>query len=189
MRLTPVNCAEAIFEAFFEPRLSELDRWQTDTPGVTGLKFAPGWSFVTFSWERPAPDGLVLRLHRRYDGLDCSAYDRLLACLNLPEDSVIQLAAETDAGPRSRTGRPSGATRHEEWLPLDGARQILSLTIEERPPHPVASSGWLLWLGLQSTTRLPSHLAQWAGYDERWEGYLQPPDFEPAFTPSYGLMI
>ena len=189
MRLTPINCAEAIFEAFFEQRLSEIDHWQTDTPGVTGLKFTRGWSFETFSWERPAPDGLVLRLHRRYDGLDCSAYDRLLACFNLPEDSVIHLAAETDAGPRVRMGRPCGATRHEEWLSLDGARQILSLTIDVRHPHPVASSGWLLWLGLQSTTRLPSYLAQWAGYDERWEGYLQPPEFEPAFTPAYGLMI
>jgi hypothetical protein len=189
MRPIPINSAEAVFEAFFENRLSEFDRWETATPGVTGLKFAEGWSFITFSWERPAPDGLVLRLHRRYDALDCAGYDRLLACLNLPEDSVTGLSAETDAGPRVRVGRPCGATRHEEWLPLDGAKKILSLTIEVRHPHPVASSGWLMWLGLQSTARLPAHLAQWAGYDERWEKYLQPPEFEPAFAPTYGLMI
>ena len=189
MRLTPINSAEAIFEPFFEERLREFDRWQTDTPGVVGLKFAPGWSFYTFSWEQPAPDGRVLRLHRRYDDLDCSAYDRLIVCLNLPEDSVIHLTAETDAGMRTRTGRPCGAQRHEEWLALEGARRILALTVEVRHPHPVASSGWLLWFGLQSTARLPDHLAQWAGYDEQWERYLQPPEFQPTFTPTYGLMI
>ncbi len=189
MRPIPINSAEAIFEPFFESALSEFEQWQTDTPGVTGLKFTPGWSFHTFNWERPAADGLVLRLHRRYDALPCADYDRLLVCLNLPEDSVISLAAETDAGPRARTGRPCGATRHEEWLALDGARTITAITIEVRHPHPVASSGWLLWCGLQSTTRLPYHLKQWAGYDARWEKYLQPPDFEPAFKPTYGLMI
>ncbi len=189
MRPTPINSAETIFAAFFEPRFDELTQWQTATTGVTGLKLTQGWAFATFNWERPAADGLVLRLHRRFDALDCSRHDRLIACLNLPEDSVIHLAAETDAGPRSRTGRPCGATRHEEWLPLDGAQRILALTVEVRHPHPVASSGWLLWLGLQSTTRLPEHLAQWAGHDEQWAGYLQPPEFEPAFTPAYGLMI
>jgi len=189
MRPTPINSAETVFAAFFEPRFEELARWQTNTPDVTGLKLAQGWAFASFHWERPAADGLVLRLHRQFEALDCSGYDRLIACLNLPEDSVIHLAAETDAGPRSRTGQPSGATRHEEWLPLDGAKHILALTVEVRHPHPVASSGWLLWLGLQSTTRLPDHLAQWAGQDEAWTGYLQPPAFEPAFKPTYGLMI
>jgi hypothetical protein len=189
MRPIPINSAEAIFEPFFEPSLSEFNQWQTETPGVTGLKFTPGWSFVTFNWEQPAPDGLVLRVQRRYEALDCRDYDRVLVCLNLPEDSVISLAVETDAGPRARIGRPCGATRHEEWVALDGAQRIHSLTVEVRHPHPVASSGWLMWFGLQSTTRLPFHLKQWAGYDERWEKYLQPAEFEPAFKPAYGLMV
>ncbi len=189
MRLTPINSAEAIFAPFFDPRLDEIVNWTADAPGADGHKLAAGWSFVTFYWQRPAADGLVLRLRRSFPAFDCSAYDRLLVCLNLPEDSVITLAAETDAGPRRRTGRPCGATRHEEWLPLDGATRLLALTVEVRHPRPDAGSGWLLWFGLQHTGRLPFHLAQWAGYDERWDKYLQPPEFEPTFTPTYGLMI
>ncbi len=189
MRITPINSAEAVFEPFFDERISELSLWTVDAPDALGHRLSQNWAFVVINWERPAPDGRVLRMHRRYEQLDCSAYDRLIVAINLPEDSIITLSAETDAGPRRRTGTPCGPTRHEEWLPLDGARQILALTIEISTPHSAAGSGWLLWFGLQSTARLPHHLAQWAGYDERWEKYLQPPEFEPTFNPTHGLML
>lgn len=189
MRITPINSAEAVFEPFFDERLSELDQWSSATPGAVGVKLTPSWAFVIINWEEPAADGLVLRLHRTYTGFDCSLYDRIIVAINLPEDSVISLAAETDAGPRTRTGTPCGPTRHEEWLPLDGAREIKSVTVEIRTPHRAAGSGWLLWFGLQSTARLPAHLAQWSGFDEKWDKYLQPPDFEPTFKPTYGLML
>ena len=189
MRPNPINSAEAIFEPFYDRDLSELSHWQTATPGVPSLKLHQSWAMIIVEWDRPAPDGLVLRLHRKYENLDCSAYDRLLACINLSEDYAVTLIAETDAGPRRRTGDPIGATRREEWLPLDGAGRILSLTVEVRSPHRFSGHGWLLWFGLQSTARLPHHLAQWAGYDERWDQYLQPPEFEPTFRPAYGLLI
>ena len=93
MRLIPINSAEAVFEAFFDERISELALWTADAPGALGFKLVQGWCYGVINWERPAPDGLVLRVHRRYDQLDCSAYDRLLVCINLPEDCVIRLAA------------------------------------------------------------------------------------------------
>ena len=189
MRLTPINSAEAVFSPFFDDRLGELPTWTTDAPGAKGLKLTQSWAFVIVNWEHPAPDGLVLRLRKTFPEFDCSAYDRLIVAINLPEDSTINLSAETDAGPRQRAGTPCGATRHEEWLPLAGAKRILSLTVEVRNPGPAAGSAWLLWFGLQSTARLPFHLAQWTGYDEQWDKYLQPPEFEPTFQPTYGLMV
>jgi hypothetical protein len=189
MRITPINSAEAVFEPFFDERLSEIEQWTSDAPGATGLRLTPSWAFVIVNWELPASDGLVLRMRRSFTDLTCAHYDRVIVAINLPEDSTISLAAETDAGPRQRTGTPCGATRHEEWLPLDGAKKILSLTVEVRSPHRAAGSGWLLWFGLQSTERLPAHLAQWQGYDDKWEKYLQPEDFEPTFNPTYGLML
>ena len=189
MRVIPINSAEAVFAPFFDERLGELATWTADAPGATGHKLTQSWAFVIINWEQPAPDGLVLRLRKTFPALNCDAYDRLVVAINLPEDSTISLSVETEAGTRARAGTPCGATRHEEWLPLDGAQQLRSLTVEIRNPHPAAGSGWLLWFGLQSTERLPSHLAQWLGYDEQWDRYLQPPEFEPTFTPTYGLMI
>ncbi|MEZ5277346.1 MAG: heparinase II/III family protein [Opitutaceae bacterium] len=189
MHITPINSAEAVFAPFFDENLGELSHWTCDAPGAVGLRLTQSWAFVIVNWERPAADGLVLRLQRNFDGFDCSAYNRLIVSINLPEGSIIRLRAETDAGPVERTGPPSGTTRREEWLDLGGAHQIQSLRVEVRTDHLSAGSGWLLWFGLQDTGRLPFHLAQWEGYDERWEAYLQPPDFEPEFKPTYGLMI
>lgn len=190
MRITPINSAEAVFELFFDEDLSEIGRWDLSTPGVKGANHVQSWAFVIFQWTEPAADGLVLRLHRRYESpVPCADYDRLLVTLNVPDGAVIAATAATDAGVRQRTAEPAGATRREEWVELAGATRINAITIEVRTPDRRAGSGWLLWLGLQHTGRLKSHLAQWAGYDERWDKYLQPPEFEPSFAPSYGIMI
>ncbi|MBS0632980.1 MAG: heparinase II/III family protein [Verrucomicrobia bacterium] len=189
MRVTPINSAEAVFEPFFDEHLRELDQWNFETPGAVGPTRVPGWAFIIFNWARPAPDGLVLRMHRAYPALDCAAYNRLLVTLNVPDGHRITIRAETDVGLLERTSEPAGATRREEALDLAGAKQIRALTVEVRSPNPGAGSGWLLWFGLQHTDRLAAHLGQWKGYDERWDKYLQPPDFKPTYRPSYGIMI
>lgn len=189
MRLNPINSAEAVFEPFFDQHISEFSQWDLTTPGMPGLKCHQSWAMIICEWDRPAPNGLVLRMQRSYEELDCSGYDRLLVCINAPEGYKIALRAETDAGLRERTGEPVGATRREEWLPLDGAKRIHRLTVELYSPNTFAGHGWLLWFGLQSTGRLPHHLAQWSGFDEKWEGYLQPEEFEPTYRPSWGLLV
>jgi hypothetical protein len=190
MRPISINSAEAVFEPFFEHQLSEIAQWTFEAPGATGVSQVRGWAFIIFQWTMPAPDGLVQRMHRTYEKpVPCADYDRLLVCFNVPEDTVMTITAATDAGPLQRTSAPAGALRREESLELAGATQVNSLTIELRSPHRRAGSGWLLWIGLQHTIRLQSHLAQWAGYDERWEKYLQPAEFEPKFEPAFGILI
>ena len=188
MRLTPINSAEAVFEAFHDPQLSEFKLWTVTSDGVTGFKIWQNWIWVQWEWQLPAPDGRVVRFHRAL-ALDCSAYDRLIVNAAIPEGGWYTLHAETDAGPRTRRGEPFAATKREEWLPLDGARRITSLTIEAHFPSQAPGNAWIYWLALQNTDRLPAHLGQWAGYDEHWEKYLQPESSEPSFQPSHGLLI
>ncbi len=188
MKTTPVNSAEAVFEAFHDPQISELAQWSVRGDGVTGFRFWQNWIWVQWAWEKPAPDGRVVRFTRALD-LDCSAYDRIVMCVALPEGGYFTMRAGTDAGPRTRRGEPMGPTKREEWLPLDGAKRVTSFTFEAFLPSGASGNGWVYWLLLQSTTRLPAHLAQWAGYDERWEKYLQPAEFEPKFEPTHGLLL
>ena len=99
MRLTPINSAEAVFEPFFDEHLSEIRHWTVDAPGATGVSQIRGWAFVIIQWTMPAPDGLVHRLRRTYaKPVPCADYDRLLVCFNLPDETVMTITAETDAG-------------------------------------------------------------------------------------------
>ena len=71
MRLTPINSAEAVFEAFHDPQLSELAQWTVTSDGVTGFKVWQNWVWVQWEWGQPAADGRVVRFARTLD-LDCS---------------------------------------------------------------------------------------------------------------------
>jgi len=188
MRLTPVNSAEAVFEAFHDPQLSEFKHWTVTSDGITGFKIWQNWLWVQWEWQSPPPDGRVVNFTRELD-LDCSAYDRIIVNASIAEGGTYTLTVETDVGPRTRRGEPYGATKREEWLPLNGAQRITRLTIEAHTPTRGSGNAWIYWMALQSTARLPAHLAQWSGYDERWAKYLQPPEFEPSFESSHELLL
>ncbi|MCX6946164.1 MAG: hypothetical protein NT173_15595, partial [Opitutales bacterium] len=59
MQLTPINCAEAIFEAFFDETLSGLPRWRIDRGGAAGLTLEQKWPWVQYDWERAPSDPAV----------------------------------------------------------------------------------------------------------------------------------
>lgn len=188
MRLTPINTAEAVFEAFHDPQLSELKHWTVTADGAAGFRHWQNWLWVQWAWQQPAADGRVVRFHRRFD-VDCAGYDRVIINAAIPEGGWYVLSAETDAGPRTRRGEPYGAAKREEWLPLDGAKRIHALTIEAYFPQAGPGNAWIYWMALQNTVQLPIHLAQWSGYDDTWENYLQPAGYKPNFKPTYGLLL
>ena len=56
MKLTPINSAEAIFEAFFDEQLSGLPKWKVHEGGAEGLQIAQRWAWVNYEWQRPPAD-------------------------------------------------------------------------------------------------------------------------------------
>src|SRR5437868_803025 len=99
MKLIAVNSAEAVFEAFHDPQLSEMNEWIIDGSGVAGFRAWQNWVWVQWAWEKPAADGRVVRFHRSFE-LECARFDRIIVNAALPEGGHYRLRAETDAGPR-----------------------------------------------------------------------------------------
>jgi hypothetical protein len=193
MKTTPINAAEAVFEAFFDETLSGLPHWKIHGGGAEGLVVRQIWANVAFDWQRPPADPAApaLRMSRRYD-VDCTDYDTLLFSLVTPPGMRVALIAATDAGERRNLSTPFGAQKRELPLPLDGARRLLGLTVEIYPDRlktPDAACGWFNWIGLQHGATLERYLRQFTRFDERWKDYLQPADYEPTFAPAYGLHL
>ncbi|MCX6945474.1 MAG: hypothetical protein NT173_12085 [Opitutales bacterium] len=107
MKTTPINSAEAIFEAFFDETLSGLPHWRIDRAGAEGLTIVQKWAWVQYDWQRAPADPAVpaLRLSRDYE-VDCADYDALVFSLVAPPGSRVALIAGTEAGEH----RPAGCS-------------------------------------------------------------------------------
>lgn len=193
MKLTPINAAEAVFEAFFDETLSGLPRWQIADRGGDGLTVAQKWSTTQYDWQRPPVDPAqpALRMSREL-AIDCRDYDALIFSLTAPPGVRAALIVETDAGERRNLSTPFQAHKRELLLPLENAKQLTRLTIElyadpETTPRPAC--GWFNWVGLQHGATLTRYLRQFERFDEGWEDYLKPETFEPRFEPAYGLHL
>ena len=190
---TPINTAETIFEAFFDENLSGLPDWTIHEGGADGLFVRQTWATVAYDWQRPPEDPALpaLGMSRRYD-IDCADYDVLMFSLVTPPGARVALIAQTDAGERRMVSTPFQTPKRELGLPLDGARRLLGLTLEIHPDRSGTTGsacGWLNWIGLQHEATLQRCLRQFERFDERWEGYLKPISFEPAFEPVYDLIL
>ena len=188
MHATPINAAEAVFELFYDPKLSGLPHWTIAPGGARGLRLGQFWSWVQFDWEEPPAAGPALRISRRFD-LPCADYDRLLVSMLAPAGATVTVIAATDRGERRMTSAPFDVVKRELALPLEGAAAIREITLEVHSSRPGTAMGWFMWIGLQHSGLLARHLAQFDRFDARWEGYLQPENYEPKFVPAYGLHL
>ncbi|MBT7864712.1 MAG: hypothetical protein HN712_30680 [Gemmatimonadetes bacterium] len=188
MHVTTINEAEAIIAPFWDPELNELQHWTIDSGTDHGLVVLQDWCWVTFEWTRRSAQAVTLRM-RRTCGIDCGDYDRLLLCVMAPERSVVRILAETDRGPRRLEAPPAGPKKKELALDLEGAQRLEAVIIEIEAGDEGIAEGWFNWLGLQHTGRLAHKLKTQAGHDSAWEGYLKSEDFQPRFTPAYGLVL
>lgn len=187
MNITPINMAEAIVEPFWDPRLSGLARWRIEPNEAAKLQVKQNWCWVAFEWNDARTSEQVLRMSRDCE-LDCRGYDRLILSVMAPEHAIVEVVAHTDRGDMRMRSERFADQKRELELPLQGAASIASIGIAIEAGCEGAANGWFNWIGLQNEALLSRHLAQYARFDERWEGYLQPESYEPSFRPAYGLM-
>jgi hypothetical protein len=183
-----INAAEAVICPFWDTEFDELSKWTVE-PGLEhGLSVYQFWCWTTFEWARPTANGEpVLTMCRDLD-VDCTGYDALIISLMLPPDSSLEVEASTDAGVRSYVSSPAGMLKHEHTINLDGACRIDGILMKIREGDSGIRSGWLNWIGLQSTTAVPLYQRQWQCYNAEWTEYIKPADYVPEFKPSIGIV-
>lgn len=188
MKPVPINEAEAVFELFWNPALSGLSKWQIDPGAAHGLTVTQNWCWAQFEWASRPAKGPALRMTRRFD-LDCTGYDRLLVSVMAPERAILRITAKTNRGTVRFRSPPAPVKKKEYAVPLRGAWKIESITLEVEPSVDGIAGGWFNWIGLQDSQRLKHYLGPGNRFDERWEGFLKPETYEPAFQPAYGLVL
>lgn len=185
---TPFNMAESIIELFNDPGLSGLPHWRIDPGEAHGLCVHQRWALVQFEWSARPQHGPALRMSRDFQ-VDCSRYTSLMVSAVAPEGAILKLSVLTEVGELAYESEPFGMLKRECYVPLRGAREIRSVTIELWPANEGLGLGWFNWIGLQHEGMLERYEVQWGRFDDRWEAYLRPESYEPAFEPMYGLVV
>lgn len=188
LKATPINAAEGILDALWDPKISGLAHWRVEPGTAHGLRVWQNWCFAEFEWARKPADGRALTMSRAFNA-DCTGYDRVVVSIMAPRGSICRIIADTDAGRRTFVSPPAPELKKEHVVELEGARVLHTLTLELTSDADGVSSGWINWVGLQHRQLLERVTGLWDRFDARWEGYLQPESFAPTFTPVHGLLI
>ncbi len=188
LKPVPINVAEAIIEPFWTPELSRFAKWRIERGMGHGLRIRQNWSAVDFEWASKPQAGPALRMTRNLT-VDCSGYDRLLVRLSLPKGCVLRVIVRTEKGERTFTSEPAAEKRSEYAIDLDGATRIDEVTLEVEAGAEGNAAGWLRWIGLQSTRRLPEYFAQWDYSGRQWDAYIRSDEFTPSFRTRYGIFV
>lgn len=191
MQMIPINCAETVFEPFWDPELRELDQWDIQLNKNTGTSIDKNWwCSVNFEWQNSQDGDLVLVMQRQYgEGLEISRYDRLILSAVLPEGCSVKLDTDTDGGPCSMESNPFGQEKREIFLELPKCNQLYSLKISVVAVQSASGMGWFNWVGLQDSQHLEDHFRQFRQYDSEWQGSLNPLGTPLSFVPHYGIFL
>ena len=188
MKLTPVNIAEAVIEAFWDPQLSGFSQWEVKNGSEHGLLIRQQWCYVEFEWAKKPADGICINMKKRFDTV-CQGYDKLIISLMAPPESILEVDIETDRGVINYQSPPAPPIKKEYTIALDGAEKILSMNMKIHAYSDGISTGWFNFIGLVNAELLDRYLKQWDRFDSEWESYLKPDSYQPSFQIEDSLIM
>lgn len=185
--LTPINPAEAVIEAFYDPAISGLADWKKSPSGSHGFQATQGWAFVNAGWARKPSDGLAFWIERGAE-IPLGGYDRLIVGAFLPDGATMKVIAQTDKGPREKEFAKLPGDAKEYVLDLAGAGELKGLRIEARTNVDDIGAVRFIWVMLQNSKLLAAMQAQ-PKPSADWPKHLVPADTELKFEPAYGIVL
>ncbi|MFW6132435.1 MAG: heparinase II/III domain-containing protein [Planctomycetota bacterium] len=189
LAVRPINVAEALIEPFYKGHLSGFEAWRIDACEACDVLIRdPFLTGVQINWQRGTDARPVVRMSRAFD-VPVGRYDRLLLHASLPKGSRLRLIAETDAGRRVLEREALEGKKREYTLDLEDAQRITDITLEIHHDRAQPAAARLGWLGLQDIDRMDELMAHFHRFDERWQGYLQPPSHRRSFEPHLGVFL
>lgn len=189
MRLHPVNPAEAVLAAFFDPGLSPLDEWKLSAgPGTKGLRRLHNYT-ICWGWDSAEPGKPAFRWS--WEGsVDVSGHDGMFVQAAFPSTTTMTLTARLD-GRWQTIVTAKGCDTHDDYSgPFSGSR-LEALRIEVTPATAAPGAFASFYLGVHDARRL----ADWIAYENptvypsEWPEFIKPESEWGAYAPEMGLSL
>lgn len=183
----PINVAEGVIEAFWDPEISGFDEWSVGDAHEHGLNVFQNWAAVDFQWVSAPVDEPIVRMRKAFE-VDCSGYDTLLVKLTAPGVAKVRLIADTDTGEHA-SEHPAEKGSYEYAMPLAGASVLRTLCIEVYACETGPGAGWVEWVALQNASKLDLYHERWDYSGIDWRRHLVDASTPLSFQPVYGIFL
>ncbi|GMV92895.1 MAG: hypothetical protein AMXMBFR82_26730 [Candidatus Hydrogenedentota bacterium] len=183
----PINVAEGVIEAFWDPEISGFAEWSVDDAQAHGLNVFQNWAAVDFQWVSAPSDEPIVRMQKAFE-VDCSGYDTLLVKLTAPSGASVRLVADTDTGEHT-SEHPAEKGSYEYAVPLEAASVLRALSIEVYAGETGPGAGWVEWVALQNASKLNLYHERWDYSGIDWRHHLVDDATPVTFQPTYGIFL
>jgi len=190
MKPIHINVAESIIEPFWDPEISEFNKWKIEKINTSTVSFDQTWCTASFKWKGTIPGEYAFSVSRDYNNISTRDYDMLIVSAALQKDNILLVETSDNKLTMSRRFICKDGQKHEYELDIVQLENINSLKISIGAKNESNGSGWFNWIGLSNKTLLKKHIDAQNDFDEdTWTKHLKPIDFEPEFKPSYGILL
>ena len=187
----PINPGEAVLATFLEESIFQPEEWtfnHGNTHGLTMQREYRMFHGAMFQWLHRPANNLGFSMEKAFD-TDVSGYDNLIIGAVIPDNAQLVIQLETDRGDIGKTFEKLPGQRREYVIPLDGSRRLKRVSISVCSAQDGLQAGAILWVILQNETKLAEYLDNLLPYGKEWPRHLKPADYDPVFTPTYGIVF
>jgi Heparinase II/III-like protein len=192
----PLNEAEAVFEAFWDERLSPAAHYTLEAPEPRrGERATQFWCWVALAWDgvpraRRASRGLrpVLSYERNLR-VTLAGYDRMIVRVACPPHVSLSVTVTVDGRDQRIIRREPGTGRAHEFEGRFRGKVLERIRLELFSSKETADEVWLYWIGCANAGGRARMLARKPPFDSRWEGWLLPEGSPVEFKPRLGLFF
>ncbi|HCN09586.1 MAG TPA: hypothetical protein DIT01_16780 [Lentisphaeria bacterium] len=188
LRPRPINDAESVIEAFWDPTLSELDTYTFEPVDGTGAAASQNWCWVDFSWHDSMPGTPIFTMWRDVD-ISLTGYDAMRIRCALPGSVVVTLAATIDGSEQTVLERVRGQDKKWEFTgPITGQTlQRIRFTCDAIDGG--IGSATVQYINLVNLQIERIRQSRPPAYTADWPEFLLPADRPIDARPSIGLLF
>ena len=188
MQPVPINDAEGIIEAFWDPVLSELTEYVFEPGDSTAAEVTQDWWCVALSWQKAKPGESIFTMRREMN-VSLEGYDALRIRCAVPSSAKLILKAVIDGCEQIVVDGVTGENKKWEYTGAVSGKQLERLTISYEAISDAAGGGTIQWIALVNRQVERIRNSRHSPYTPDWPKFLEPADHPATASPALGLLF
>jgi hypothetical protein len=187
MQTVPINDAEGIIEAFWDPTLSDLACYHFCPGEDVVAKITQTWWCSQLSWQK-AKQGKTIFTMSRDVSVSLAGYDAIRIRCGVPSSVRVTLKAIVDGHEQMVLDGITGENKKWEYTGPVAGKRLEQLTIVCEAIKDCHGGGTLQWISLVNQQIEQVRQSRKSSYTPDWPKLLFPVDHPVEMAPTLGLL-